>query len=98
MRKTLIAAALTAGILSSTAIAAQQDQFSALQGIEAQPMSTQEMAAVEGQITLADITAAITAKWGTTNPKFAAALIKYATYIANRFPKLLPYLTAKYGI
>ena len=50
MRKTLIAAALTAGILSSTAIAAQQDQFSALQGIEAQPMSTQEMAAVEGQI------------------------------------------------
>lgn len=98
MRKTLIAAALTAGILSSTAIAAQQDQFSALQGIEAQPMSSQEMAAVEGQITLQDITDAITAKYGTTNPKFAAWLIKWATYLDSRYPKLLPYLTVKYGL
>lgn len=94
--KLILAVALSAGILSTSAMAAQQDQFSALQGIEAQPMSSQEMAAVEGQITLADITAAITAKYGTT--KFATALIKYVTYINSRFPKLLPYLTVKYGI
>lgn len=95
--KLLVAAALTAGILSTTSFAADQQQFSALQGVQAEAMSSQEMAAVEGQITLTELTAAISTKFAS-QPKLAAYLIKYVTLIATRYPNLLPYLTAKYGI
>lgn len=99
--KMLIAAALCTGFLSTAAMATEQGQFSALEGIQAQAMSSQEMAAVEGQIDLAGVIAAINTKFAK-QPALAAALTKYVNLLAARYPtllnKYLAYLTAKYGI
>jgi UDP-N-acetylglucosamine enolpyruvyl transferase len=99
--KMLVAAVLCTGFMSTAAMAADEGQFSALEGIQAQALSSQEMAAIEGQIDLAGVITAINTKLAS-KPLLAAALVKYVNLLAARYPtlvdKYLAYLTAKYGI
>ena len=66
---TAAAALLASSLLCSTAIAADKDTFTAVQGINAQALSTNEMQATSGQLNAYDIAAALTAE--------AAKLAKY---------------------
>jgi len=62
---------LSSSMLCSTALAAppNHDKFSALQGVNAQPLSVEEMRSISGQLNAYDIAAALTAE--------AAKLAKY---------------------
>ncbi|CAD5369828.1 exported hypothetical protein [Rubrivivax sp. A210] len=52
-------AALSAALVSGSAIAAQDDSFAALQGVDSTELSAVEMDAVTGQLTVAELTAFI---------------------------------------
>jgi hypothetical protein len=72
---------------AATFAAPQADNgFAALQGLEAQTLSTQEMGAISGQLNAFDIAAALTAKAATlaSYPKLQVAALQAAAYtLAN---------------
>ena len=67
--------------LGTTAFAGEVQSFSALQGVEAQALSSPEMNAVYGQLTIADINAAITAN--VANTTLAASLVASVNAFAS---------------
>ena len=84
MKSIKFAAALAiSAIVASTACAAADQPFSALAGIEAQAMSAPEMNSVYGQLTLAQIQAAIVSS--TTQPATSILLAK-VNAIATAYP------------
>jgi hypothetical protein len=70
---------LGGAVLSASAA---NNGFSALQGIEAQPLSIEEMQAISGQLNALDIAAALTAKAATLDafPKLQAAVLNLAAF------------------
>lgn len=81
---TAAAALLTSSLLCSTALAAgsKQDTFTAVQGINAQALSTNEMQATSGQLNAYDIAAALTAEAANLAkyPKLQQADLKLANW------------------
>jgi hypothetical protein len=88
--KNLVASVATATMLSTAMLSApaiaQSSSFSALQGLDAQALSSQEMNAISGELNAFDIAAALYAKAATlsASPKLAASVTKLADfYTAN---------------
>jgi hypothetical protein len=83
--------------LGTAAYAADVQSFSALQGVEAQALSSPEMNAVYGQLTIADIDAAITAN--VANTTLATSLVARVDAFASAHPlltaRVLANLTAR---
>lgn len=82
---TAAVALLGSALLSSTAMAADEPGFSAIQGIQAETMSVQDMQAVSGQLNAYDIAAALTAEAAklASHPKLQAADLKLAAYFST---------------
>ena len=78
----ITAALLTGAILSTPAMANRDTGFAALQGVEVQALSSQEMAAISGELNALDIAADLTALAATlgTYPRLQAATLKLAAY------------------
>ena len=90
------AAVAISAFVCSTAFAAADQPFSALAGIEAQAMSAPEMNAVYGQLTLAQIKAAIVS--ATRQPATGILLAKVdaiATAYPVQFAQFLSFATSK---
>lgn len=70
--------------------ASAQYEFSALQGVDAQPMSPQEMNAVAGKLNAYDIAAALTAlaAQSANHPKLQAADLALASYIRTNATRI----------
>ena len=85
--KKLIASAATIAVLSVPAFAAPQDDgsFSALQGVEAQALSAQEMQAITGQLNAYNIAAGLFAKAETLLANGYPVLAQIALNQANRY-------------
>jgi hypothetical protein len=87
--KHAIASVATAALLSLPAFAAPQNpqgDFSALQGMQAQALTAEEMQAISGELNALDIAAALTALAGKLDafPRLQAAVLNLAAYyIAN---------------
>jgi hypothetical protein len=75
-------ALLTFAMLSTPAMAERDNAFSALQGVEAQALSSQEMNAISGELNAFDIAAALIAKAATLDkfPRLQATVLKLADY------------------
>jgi hypothetical protein len=75
-------AALVAGAMLSTPTMARGDNgFSALQGVEAQALSSQEMQAITGELNALDIAADLTALAGrVSNTRLKDGILKLAAY------------------
>lgn len=82
---TTAVALLSSTLLCSTALAADQPGFVAIQGITAEPMTAQDMQAVSGQLNAYDIAAALTAEAAklASHPKLEAADLKLAAYFGT---------------
>ena len=82
---TAAVALLGSSLVCSTAFAADQNQFSAIQGISAEPLSVGEMHAVSGQLNAYDIAAALTAEAAKLAkfPKLQADDLKLAAYFTT---------------
>jgi hypothetical protein len=98
MKSIKFAAAIAAcAFVGSTAYAGDVQSFSALQGVEAQALSSPEMNAVYGQLTIAGIDAAITAN--VANTTLAASLVASVDAFAAAHPlltaRVLANLTAR---
>ena len=91
------AAIAVSAFLGTTAYAGDVQSFSALQGVEAQALSSPEMNAVYGQLTIAQIDAAITAR--VANTTLAASLVAGVDAFAAAHPlltaRVLANLTAR---
>lgn len=91
------AAIAVSALLGTTAYAGDVQSFSALQGVEAQALSSPEMNAVYGQLTIAGIDAAITAN--VANTTLAASLVAGVDAFAAAHPlltaRVLANLTAR---
>jgi hypothetical protein len=74
--------ALYMGAMMSTPALAQQDEFSALRGIDVQSLSSQEMGAIAGKLNAYDIAAALIADAQTLAkyPKLQVADLQLADY------------------
>jgi hypothetical protein len=74
-------------ILSTPAFSAPQNEsgFTALQGVEAQTLSVQEMQAISGELNALDIAAALTTLAGTlgAHPRLRAAVERLAAYYST---------------
>jgi hypothetical protein len=86
--KKAIASVATATLLSLPAFAAPQNPqggFSALQGVDAQALSVEEMQAITGELNANDIAAALTAKAATLDafPRLQAAVLKLAAFYST---------------
>ena len=83
--KSILSAAILAGMLAGTsAVAAPKaDQFSALQGLDAQAMSAHEMEGVYGQITLDELKDAI-----ANSTKLSDRSKDRLLTILDRYPRL----------
>jgi hypothetical protein len=83
LRKAMACVASTV-VLGGAALSASaaNNGFAALQGIEAQPLSIEEMQAISGQLNALDIAAALTAKAATLDafPKLQDAVLKLAAF------------------
>jgi hypothetical protein len=83
--------------LGTTAYAADDQSFSALQGVEAQALSSPEMNAVYGQLTIDQIKAAVAAR--VANPVLEASLQAGIDRIVVQYPnvviRVLGILTAR---
>ena len=81
---TAAATMLSGALLFSSAVAAAPDPsgFSALEGIQAQALSTEEMQAISGELNAFDISAALVAAAGKLDrfPRLQAATLKLADY------------------
>lgn len=98
MKSIKFAACIAVSVLACTGAYASEDQsFSALQGVEAQALSSSEMNAVYGQLTIAEIKDAIAAK--VTDPLLVAYLDAQVDRLAAMYPnavsRILAYLTAR---
>ena len=62
MRSIKFAASIALSVLACTAYAGDDQSFSALQGVQAQALSTPEMSSVYGQYTVDQLKAAVDAK------------------------------------
>jgi hypothetical protein len=96
----LASAVAVLAFASSMACAGEAQQpFSALEGVDAQALSSSEMNAVYGQLTIADIQAAIMAD--VSNPLLQSFLLKELNFLATMYPnqvsKILTILT-HYGL
>jgi len=85
---TMFAAVMLSGlVLSAPAFAAPQNEsgFTALQGVEAQTLSVQEMQAISGELNALDIAAALTTLAGTlgAHPRLQAAVERLAAYYST---------------
>jgi hypothetical protein len=99
--KKVIASVATAAMLSLPAFAAPQNpgDFSALQGMETQALTAEEMQAITGELNAYDIAAALLAKAATLDafPRLQAAIVSLANYyLANA--SAINALFAKYGV
>jgi hypothetical protein len=87
LRAIFSATMLSAALFAVPALAQNpQGGFSALQGVDAQALSVEEMQAVSGQLNALDIAAALTAKAATLGafPRLQAAVLSLASYyLAN---------------
>jgi crotonobetainyl-CoA:carnitine CoA-transferase CaiB-like acyl-CoA transferase len=74
---------LMGALLMTPAMAQDRGAFSALQGVEAQALSSQEMDAVTGKLNAYDIAAALTAEAAqlANQPKLQAADLALASYV-----------------
>ena len=82
----LISAAALSAALAGSALAGQNDEgFSALRGIQAQPLSVQEMQAISGELNATGIAAALSAAADklASYTRVAAALDKLATAVTK---------------
>lgn len=79
------AAMLMGTMLSTPAVAQGSTGFSALQGVDAQALTVDELQAITGELNAAQIAADLLARANsTTNPVLKAYLIKLANYtLAN---------------
>jgi hypothetical protein len=98
MRSIQFAAVIAASaFLGTSAFAADVPSFSALQGVEAQALSSSEMNAVYGQLTIDEIKAAVIAK--VQNPEVEAYLLAQIDRIVATYPnavaRVLAFLTAR---
>jgi hypothetical protein len=104
--KNVVTAAMLSGMLFAVPAVAQNPNggFSAMEGVEAQVLSVEEMQAVAGQLNAYDIGAALLAKAATLDafPRLQAATISLANYyltnaeqINNVFKKLGVYTEPK---
>ena len=79
--------AVVMGLLFAVPAVAQSPQgdFSALQGVEAQALSAEEMQAIAGQLNAYDIAAALTALAAKLDayPRLQAATLKLAEYYST---------------
>jgi hypothetical protein len=82
----LAAAVAVSAVLSSTAYAADAQPFSALAGVEAQALSSSEMGAIYGQVTKAQIKAAVVAK--VQDLRLRANLLAQCDRLANNAMQL----------
>ena len=85
-------ALLMGAMLCSTAFAASPDRsgFSAMQGIDAQALSVQEMQSISGELNAYDIAAALTADAAKLDkyPKLQAATLKAAEWTKANAEKI----------
>ena len=98
MKYIKFAASVAISVLAcTTAYAGDEQSFSALQGVEAQALSSSEMNAVYGQLTISEIKAAIAAK--VTDPLLVAYLDAQIDRLAAMYPnatsRILAYLTLR---
>jgi len=97
--KKVIASAAAAVVLSVPAFAAPQDDgsFSALQGVEAQALSAQEMQAITGQLNAYNIAAGLFAKAETLLANGHPVLAQIALNQANRYLTDAEVINARYA-
>jgi len=83
--KSTLAVAVLAGVLASaSAVAApKSDQFSALQGLDAEVMTAHEMEGVYGKITLSELQDAI-----SNSTKLSDRAKNRLLFILDRYPRL----------
>lgn len=98
MKSVKFAASIAISVLAcTTAYAGDPASFSALQGVEAQAMSSSEMNDVYGQLTIDEIKAAIVAK--VQNPVLESYLLAQIDRIVATYPaavaRVLVVLTAR---
>ena len=98
MKSMKFAAVIAASaFLGTTAFAADVQSFSAMQGVEAQALSSSEMNAVYGQLTIDEIKAAIVAK--VQDPALESYLLAKVDYLVATYPiavaRVLAYLTLR---
>ncbi|NML44460.1 hypothetical protein HHL11_11910 [Ramlibacter sp. G-1-2-2] len=98
MKSIQFAGAIAITVLACTAAYAGDEQsFSALQGVEAQALSSSEMNAVYGQLTIDEIKAAVIAK--VQNPVLEAYLLAQIDHLVATYPnavaRVLAFLTAR---
>ena len=87
----LVASVATATLLSLPALAAPQNDssFAALQGMQAQALTVEEMQAISGELNAFDIAAALGAQaLAATDPKVAAALAALSNYFFGNADKI----------
>jgi hypothetical protein len=91
IRSSAVAVAIAMGVsLSAVAVEKDRATFSALQGLDAQALSVDEMQAISGELNAYDIAAELTeqaAKLGKY-PKLQAAALKLAHYYLNNAVKI----------
>jgi galactitol-specific phosphotransferase system IIB component len=77
-------------LASTPATAQSNNNFTALQGVEAQTLTPQEMAAISGALNAYDIAAALTTLAASlgSNPKLQASLLTLANYYSTNAAKI----------
>jgi len=82
IRNVFTAAMLSGMLFAVPAVAQNQGGFSALQGVEAQALSVEEMQAISGQLNALDIAAALTTLAAKLDafPRLQAATLKLAAF------------------
>jgi hypothetical protein len=80
--KMLCGSIAVAAVLSGPAMAGSEDKFSALQAVEAQALSVEEMRAITGQVNALDIAAALFAEAATLRrfPRLQDSTLRLANY------------------
>lgn len=81
MIKPLVVPVLAALCFSLPAMA-NESSFAALEGVQAQELTSAEMGAIQGQLTLAEVVAAINSSTKLTSVQ-KSALVKYVTFWWN---------------
>ena len=99
MRLRNILVSMAAAAMLSGVPAFAQTEFSALQGVEVQALSADEMQAISGQLNAYDIAAALLAKAATLDafPRLQAGLIQLANYYLTNAEQINA-LFAKFGV
>jgi hypothetical protein len=87
---TLCGSLVVAAVLSGPAMAASEESFSALQGVDAQVLSVEEMQATTGQVNAYDIAAALTAQANlmAKNSRLRESVVALARYYQANAPQI----------